>query len=62
LGLPEIATLSIEVGSMTAAQLAASWLYDKLKGRTTKLTIERTEVRMEKGEITRIIREKFEES
>lgn len=36
--------------------LVTNWLYDKLKGRAGKVKIEQTEVVIEKGEITRIIR------
>jgi hypothetical protein len=44
----------VSVGTITA------WLHRKLKGRATKLTIDRTEVEIEEGEIKRVLQEKIE--
>lgn len=42
--------------------LIAAYLYDKLrKGRATKLRIDRTEVEIHKGEITRVLEEHIEQ-
>lgn len=62
LGLPEIIRLTLKIGSDIAIGVAAAWLYDKLKGKATKLEIERTEVQIDKGEITRILTEKAKKS
>ncbi|NQT25990.1 hypothetical protein HQ585_11585 [candidate division KSB1 bacterium] len=43
-----------------SAKVAASWLYDKLKDcRSDKITIDRKEIILSEGEITRIIEEKI---
>jgi hypothetical protein len=40
-------TLVVTFTSTVAAQVFASWLYDKIKGRATKIVIEKTEVRID---------------
>jgi len=35
-------------------------LYDKIKGKASKLTIDRTEVHIDEGEIKKVITEKIE--
>jgi hypothetical protein len=52
----------ITFATQVAAQVVASWLYDKIKGRAVKLRIERTEVGIDKGQIERILTEKMEET
>jgi hypothetical protein len=59
-GVPETISLLLTVGGSVTINLISSWLYDKLKGRTTTLRIDRKEINLEKGEITRIIEEKME--
>jgi hypothetical protein len=39
--------------------LLGSWLYEKIKGRATKLLIDRIEVQIDKSEIERVISEKI---
>ncbi len=60
-GFPETVTLVITFtggfASNIAINLLSSWLYDKLKGRAETLRIDRREIHIEKGEITRIIEE-----
>jgi hypothetical protein len=53
-----ITTLS----SGVAIDLVSSWLYERLKGRSAKLRIRRTEVHIDRGEITRVITEEIEKS
>jgi hypothetical protein len=43
-GEPFVLDLVVTVAAGTAAELLASWLYDKLKGRRARLTIETTVV------------------
>ncbi len=59
IGFPEIANFALTFSSGVASGVAATWLYDKLKGqKVEKLVIERTEVEINEGEIKRIIEEK----
>lgn len=60
LDFPETIELALSFGSGVASSLVASWLYDKIRGRASKLRIERTEVQIDEGEIKRIIMEKIE--
>jgi len=58
--VPQIIYFILNVSSNVACGLAASWLYDKIKGRNIKkLIIERTEMEIERGEIKRVIEEKW---
>ena len=57
---PETLTFIVTFASGVGSGLVANWLYDKLKGRTDKLRIERTEVEVEQGQIRRVISEKIE--
>jgi predicted DNA-binding transcriptional regulator AlpA len=54
--------LALSLASGVASSLVASWLYEKLSKRTPplRLRINRTEVRFDKGEIERVIREQIE--
>ncbi len=45
-----------------SAGVVANWLYEKLKGRTSRIRIDRTEVQLNKGEIERIIVERIEKN
>jgi hypothetical protein len=51
---------AVEFGAGVGTGLFTSWLCEKLKGRATKLKIERTEVEIEAGEIKLIVVEKIE--
>ena len=56
-GVPEIVNFSVTFGSGVAAGLVANWLYDKLKDKTKKITINRREIQLDKDEIKKIIEE-----
>lgn len=49
----------LSFGAKVAPGLLASWLYEKIKGRATKLLIDRIEVQINKSEIERVISEKI---
>lgn len=59
-GVPETIEAVLTFGSGVASGLVASWLYDKIKGRATRLRIDETEVEINKGEIEHIIVRKIE--
>jgi len=61
-GVPQEVIIILTLLSEFAVSLAANWLYDKLKGKATKLEIELTEVEIDKDEIKRIIIEKVKKS
>ena len=65
-GFTDIINLALEIGKDVAvgaaAGLLANWLYDKTRGRAEKLRIEGIDVRIDKGEIKRILIEKIEKS
>jgi hypothetical protein len=61
-GLPQILRYVLEYGSGVSAGILASYLYEKLKGRATVLRVDRQEIQIEQGEITRIITEHIEKS
>lgn len=58
--LPEILNIVLNIGSQLAVGVAANWLYDKLKDKDAKISIERITVEFDKGEIIRVIKEKME--
>ena len=61
IGFPEIAQFALTFGSGVGAGLVANWLYDKLRGKKiTRIVIERTEVKLNEGEIEKVINEKAE--
>ena len=49
----------LSFGAKVAPGLLASWLYEKINGRATKLLIDRIEVQINKSEIERVISEKI---
>lgn len=53
--LPRIVEIVLSVSHEVAVGLVVAWLYDKLRGRTERLRTENTEVRVEEGEITRVV-------
>lgn len=64
LGLPDIlryiATIRDVTTGMTSVLVLTDWLYKKLKGKASKLTIDGIDVRMEEGEIKRVLIDKIE--
>ena len=61
-GVAEIAEFIVTFSSGVAASLVASALYEKFRGRTHRIRIDRMEVRLDKGEIERVIVERIEKS
>ena len=59
--VPHTHHLILDIALPIATGLISTWLYDKIKERAVKLKINRTEVEISKGEITRIITETIEE-
>ncbi|MCL5669446.1 MAG: hypothetical protein M1392_05650 [Gammaproteobacteria bacterium] len=47
-------SIDIEIG------LLGAWFYEKVKGRATRLRINRVEIQIEEGEITRVLSEQIE--
>ena len=47
------------LGANVPPELLANWLYKKIKGRATKLLLDRKEVQINKSEIERILSEKI---
>ena len=56
-GIPETINFTLNFGSGVAAGLIANWIYDKLKNKTEKISINRTEIKLDKEHIKRIIEE-----
>jgi len=54
---PESITLVLSVGTSIATNILSTWLYEKLKGRTLNLHINRKETRLEEGVIQETIEE-----
>jgi hypothetical protein len=61
-GLPAILHYILVYGRDVSAGALGSYFYEKLKGRATVLRVDREEIQIEKGEITRIITEHIEKS
>lgn len=61
---PEIIGLILTIGANLPPNVVASfignWLWSKLQGRTESLTIDRVEIELEEGKITRYIHERIE--
>lgn len=49
----------ISISASVPSGLFVAWLYDKIKGRAYTIEIERTEIEMSLGEITRVVHEKI---
>lgn len=61
-GFRTICHFVLHLGDGVGTGIIAEYLYDKLKkGRATRLRIDRTEIQIEKGEITRVLEEHIEE-
>ncbi len=54
---PELITLVLTLGTSVATNILSSWLYEKLKGRTLNLHINRKETPIEEKAIETIIEE-----
>jgi hypothetical protein len=60
-GIPDVIRLSLEIIGGTAGIIKfADWLYNKIKNKASKLIIDRTVIKIDKGEIKKIIIEKIE--
>ena len=57
LGGENIALAIITLAASVPAGLFTAFLYDKIKGKSAKITINRKEVHIDKGEIRRVIEE-----
>jgi len=61
IGFPEIVYFTLTFLSGVSASVIANWLYEKLKGKKIdKIIIDKTEVILDKEEITKVIKEKIE--
>ena len=59
---PRVMEVVLSLGRDVTVGIVAAYLYDKLKGRKDKIqsmTINRREVHLEKGEITKVIEEEI---
>jgi hypothetical protein len=52
--------LVITFSSGVSTSLIATWIYDKLKGRASRVRINRKEVKFDKGQIEKILIEEIE--
>jgi len=59
-GSPQAFIWVVQVASAVGSGILASWIYDKLKGKSVdKVVVERTVVELDEGEIRRVIQEKI---
>jgi hypothetical protein len=58
-GFPDTLNFTLVFGMGVASSLVATWLYDKFKGKTEKVAINRAVIELDKGEIKRIIEEEI---
>jgi len=59
-GFKNTTTATITVRPGVDVEILASWLYDKLRdGAATRLTINRSEVRISRAELVRVIQEEI---
>lgn len=61
-GVPTTLEFIVTFTGGVSAGIVANWLYEKIKGRASKIRIERTELQIKKGEIERIIVEKIKKN
>jgi hypothetical protein len=59
LDLPLIFNFSIEIGKLIVADVIARWILENLEGKQAKLRMERKEVQLEQGQITKVLEEKM---
>ena len=55
-----LVTVVLTLGTGIVGSVVANWLYDRLKGRAKRIRIERQEIEVDKGEITKLIQERIE--
>ena len=60
-GLPETLEFVLSFGSGVASGIVANWIFQKIKGRATAFKIDRVEVKLNKGDIERVLIEKIRE-
>ena len=58
-GFPETLTFALTFATSVGASIIANWLYDRLKGRVEKISIDRLEIELDEGEIKKVIYEKI---
>lgn len=62
-GFPEIVKIALVIAEKVVlpvtVSLTAKWLYDKLKGRASKVIIEHTVVEIDEGQIKKVIIEEL---
>lgn len=58
-GIPETINFVLTFGSGVAAGVVANWIYDKLKNKTEKITINRKEIILDKEQIKKVIEEEI---
>jgi hypothetical protein len=54
-----IVKLTLEIGTAVGASVAANYIYDKLKRRNSKITIDKIEIEFEEGKIKKFLQEKI---
>lgn len=59
-GIPQVFEFLLTFGAGVSSSMIGTYLYERLKGRATTLRIDRREVMIEEGEITRVIEEHIE--
>ncbi len=60
LGVPEVLEFIVNCSVDIEISLLAAWLYEKVRGRATRLRINRVEIQIEEGEIKRVFSEQIE--
>lgn len=60
LDIPETLHFIVDVTTNLEVGLLSAWLYEKVRGRTTRIHINRIEVQVEEGEIKRVLLEQIE--
>lgn len=58
-GFNETITLVLTFGGGIITSIVANWIYDKLKGRASEITIDRTLIKIDKNQIKKVIDEKI---
>jgi hypothetical protein len=58
-GAEGIVKLVLEIGSAVGAGVAANYIYDKLRRKNSRITIDRTEIEFEEGQIKKFLQEKI---
>jgi hypothetical protein len=58
-GAEGIVELMLEIGTAVGAGVAANYIYDKLRRKNSRITIDRTEIEFEEGKIKKFLQEKI---